>query len=850
MQTNILKKANAIIFSRSQRYIVLLGIVAVFLIVFSIYIPNFANMMTVTNLIRQAAVFTILAAGMTLVIMVGGIDLSVGANIALSGAVAAHAINAFGPYTATGGVVGIVVTLLMGVAVGALNGFLCGYLRITAFITTLAVQFLCRGLTLVITDSARIVVTNPFFNWLGSFHWNWGGMVIPALVVVLFPFIFLCIWCMRNLRYGIKVYAVGGNAQAAHASGIDSRKVVFSAYVITGLLCGLAAIIVIGRASSAQPLAGIGLEFTVITAVVLGGTSLLGGVGTMKGTFLGCLLMAVILQGINMVHVQAFWNDIIMGVCVLAAVLADRTLVKAKGDFRFTWGRKAVQKVESTTVHNKKNQQPRILELENISKSFSGAVALNNVSIKLESGRVHAIMGENGAGKSTLIKILSGVYKRDSGVIKIDGVPVEIHSTVDSQKAGISVIYQEFALIPELNIAQNIFLGKEIRKGGVFLAVNEMKSRAFELIQKINFSAGVESKVRNLKVSQQQMVEIAKALGSNSWMTVMDEPTSAITDADKNELFDVIREMKEAGMAVVYVSHRMSEIFEICDDITVLRDGEHVATMKASETNEQELIKLMVGRDIKDIYSNQKAAKGDVVFRAENLVCNGVFGPISLEVRAGEVLGLSGLMGAGRTEVARCIFGLDKLDNGMMWLHGKELFVRSPSEALAKGICYVSEDRRREGIIPLRSIKENISLANLRQISTSFLVKEDKQEILYNEYREKFSIKATSGDQQIVRLSGGNQQKCCLAKMLACKPKLLILDEPTRGIDVGAKAEIHKLIEQLAQQGVAIILISSELPEILGACDRIVVLSGGSITGEFGADEATQEKVMTCAMKN
>ena len=492
----------------------------------------------------------------------------------------------------------------------------------------------------------------------------------------------------------------------------------------------------------------------------------------------------------------------------------------------------------------------KVLELKDVSKAYPGVVALDHVSLDLKRGEVLALMGENGAGKSTLIKIISGIYQKDGGTLSIDGIPVDIHSAADSQKLGIAVIYQEFALIPELNIAQNAFLGKEKRKWNLFLSGPEMEKETGKYMDLLHLRTSVTRKVRDLSVSQQQMVEIAKAMGSDSWLVVMDEPTSAITDADKEELFKVIREMKAAGMAIVYVSHRMGEIFEICDDVTVLRDGEYIATKKVSETTEQELTRLMVGREVNDVFLREKVSVDQAeepVFKVENLSRRGAFDPISFEVRAGEVLGLSGLMGAGRTEIARCIFGLDRPDSGRMWLNGQEIHITSPKKALSQGICYVSEDRRREGIIPLRSLKENICLADLSQILKGFVVDEGKQEALYEEYQQKFRIKAVSGEQPIERLSGGNQQKCCLARMLACRPTLLILDEPTRGIDVGAKKEIHQLIEKMAKEHMAIILISSELPEILGACDRILVLSEGSLTGTFQGSEATEEGIMECA---
>ncbi len=832
----------------AKRYLILLGIVAVFFIIFSFTITNFASAMTLTNLIRQSSVFTILSVGMTLVIIVGGIDLSVGANIALSGAVAAIVLNYVGAETISGAVAGLIAALAVSTLIGVINGFLCGYLGISAFIATLAMQTFCKGLTLLLTDSQRIVVSNTIFKWLGNGQWNVGGFVIPTVVIVLVVFIVFWMWAIKNLKFGIQLYAVGGNPKAAHASGINSKRFIFFTYVITGIICGIATIITVGRASSAQPLAGEGLEFTVITAVVLGGTSLMGGIGTIGGTFLGCLLMGIITLGINMINISVFWNYIIKGVCVLLAVLADQTIASAKDLF--------VKKEKSLSADNHKaievmhTNTHHVLELQHICKSFSGVPVLKDVSLKIEGGKVHALMGENGAGKSTLVKILSGAYTKNSGSIVMDGIPVEIHSTLDARKLGVSVIYQEFALVPELSITQNAFLGKEKRRGRLFLSIAEMAKETEKFMDKLNLKVNVGRKVRSLSVSQQQMVEIAKAMSADSWLVIMDEPTSAITDADKEKLFHVIREMKAAGIAIIYVSHRLQEIFEICDEVTVLRDGEYITTMPVKETNEQELTKLMVGREVNDVFSREKAEidwNARPVLKVENLGRKGAFEPVSFEVRSGEVLGLSGLMGAGRTEIARCIFGLDHYDSGSIYLNGRQIKVTSPKEALKHGICYVSEDRQREGIIPLRSLKENISLADLGQICTNGLIDEEKQNVLYEEYQAKLRIKATSGEQQIARLSGGNQQKCCLAKMLACKPTLLILDEPTRGIDVGAKKEIHQLIEKMAKEQMAIILISSELPEILGASDRILVLSEGRVTGEFKAEEATEEAIMRCA---
>ena len=830
-----------------KRYLFLGAIILAFFILFSIRIPNFFQLVTITNLVRQSAVILILSIGMMLVILTGGIDLSVGATMALSGAAAAVTIQTVGEQSVAGAAAGMAAALLVGALVGAVNGYLCGYLEISPFMVTLAMQTLTRGLTMMITDGSRIVVKNQAFNWLGGGQWNLGGFIVPHVSLVLVIVVAAALFWMRNFSMGIKLYAVGGNKTAAYASGIPVKFQVFQTYFISGLLCGLAAIITIGRSGSAQPLAGNGLEFDVITAVVMGGVSLLGGVGTMAGIFLGALLLGVLTLGINMLDIPSYSNYVIKGIFVLVAVLSNevteivKEAVQAGKDIRAVSDNdKVLEKMKKGTAHT--------LELQKIKKSFSGVPALKGVSLKIQSGKVHALLGENGAGKSTLIKILSGVYQKDEGQIEIDGLPVSIHSTADSRKLGISVIYQEFALVPELSIVQNIFLGKELRKGGIFLVMREMAQSTRKVVERLHFQYDVNKKVRNLSVSQQQMVEIAKAFSSNSWLVVMDEPTSAITEADKEKLFQIIREMKKQGLAVVYISHRMSEIFEIADEVTVLRDGEQVKTLPICETDENELTKLMVGREVKDIFNREHLEPGKVVLEVKNLKRNGVFEPISFQVRQGEVLGLSGLMGAGRTEIARCLFGMDAWDGGEIWLNGEQVQIHSPREALKKGICYVSEDRRGEGIIPLRGVRENICLSAMDQMCSHGYRKKDQERRLGQEYMEKFRIKAASQQQPIGNLSGGNQQKCCLAKMLACGPSLIILDEPTRGIDVGAKAEIHRLISDLVKQKIAVILISSELPEVIGASDRIIVLAEGRKTGEFTADEAGQEAIMERAM--
>ena len=491
-----------------------------------------------------------------------------------------------------------------------------------------------------------------------------------------------------------------------------------------------------------------------------------------------------------------------------------------------------------------------VLELRHIVKVFPGVRALDDVSLTIKRGTIHALCGENGAGKSTLMKILSGVYTKDEGEILINGVPAQIRSPADSERIGISVIYQELANIPELNVSQNVNLGKELSNGArILLDTKRMEQKTRSLLDRFQLQVGVRQKIDQLTVGQQQMVEIAKAFGSNAWIVVMDEPTSAITEADKENLFKIIRELKENNIAVVYISHRMSEIFEIADEITILRDGRQVIAGPVSEFDENKVIRHMVGRELNDIFTREKGAPGEEVLRVENLSRKGAFEPISFSVHAGEVLGFSGLMGAGRTEIMRCIFGLDRPDSGAIYLGGKKLEIRCPLDAIKAGIAMVSEDRRREGIIPHMTVRENTTLAALPWISRFGWIDAKKDLSITEEYIDSLNVKTPSTEQLIMNLSGGNQQKVCLAKWLNRSPKVVILDEPTRGIDVAAKVEIYNLMNELKKQGIGVLFVSSEMPEVLGISDRIIVMCDGRVTGELDPRETTQNEVLEYATR-
>jgi len=826
---------------RKKQALVLICVALAFAAFYSITVPYFFTVESITNIIRQSSVMIILAMGMTFVILMGSIDLSVGSNIAISGVVTAIVINATGGTTIWSAILGIVVAIATSTAFGLLNGVLVGRFKINSFMATMATQFIGRGLTLFLTNGTRIVVSNETFNALGSAIIPIGGFGFPAMAFVMIPVVIVSILILERSRFGRMTYAAGGNPLAAIASGINYRVQSVKVFGFMGLLCGIATIITIGRASSAQPTAGQGIEFDVITAVVLGGISLAGGKGSIKNTLLGTLIISVLYLGINMIDTPIFFNTIIKGAAILFAIIINDSKL-------YKWN--MISRKDSEKMSSAKNalSKEHTLVLKNVSKYFPGVQALKDVTFEIKSGQVHAIAGENGAGKSTLIKILSGVYRMDDGEILLDGQPIQILSPSDAKKAGISVIYQELALVPELSVPQNVYLGKEqTLRFRALLNIKEMRNNTKKILSTFNLSLDMNQKVSSLAVGKQQMVEIAKAVSEDSWIVVMDEPTSAISEADKQVLFQMIQDLKAQGVAIVYITHRMQEIFEIADEVTVLRDGKHIVTVPVNQIAEKQLIRYMVDRDLKDIFSRERTSLSDVVLRVENLYKKGVFEPISFEVRAGEVLGMGGLIGAGRTEICRCIFGLDPYDGGEIYLNGKKVEIKSPSDALGKGIAYVSEDRRMEGIFPDLNVKNNITMATLREISRHGFVDHSRETALAHEYIEKLRIKTSSDMTLIGNLSGGNQQKACLAKMMCKHPKIMILDEPTRGIDVGAKAEIHKLIEGLAKEGIAIILISSELPELIGSSDRIVVLFEGLATAMIGAENFSQEEIMKYA---
>jgi inositol transport system ATP-binding protein len=489
-----------------------------------------------------------------------------------------------------------------------------------------------------------------------------------------------------------------------------------------------------------------------------------------------------------------------------------------------------------------------IVSLKGIMKSFPGVQALKNVSIDIYPGEIHALMGENGAGKSTLVKILSGMYGMDQGEITYKGKKVVFSTIAEGLKAGISMVHQELTPIEDMTISENIFLGREsVHKLTHILDRKELNKKTRVLLQGLDIHLEPSKKMHELSVAELQLVEIAKVVSLNSDLVIMDEPTSAISDREVEMLFTILNKLKSEGVAIIYISHKLDEIFRISDRITVLRDGELIRTCKAEELTPNELITLMVGRELKEQFPKCKAEIGEVVLEVENYSKANQFSNVSFLVKKGEILGIAGLMGAGRTELVETIFGLRKPEAGKLKMHGKTIVIRSPKDAIRYGIAFVPEDRKMIGLNLISSVKDNITLTSLKNYCRYGFVNREKERKIADESIERLRISTPHRAQRVSNLSGGNQQKVVIAKWLLTNAEVVIMDEPTRGIDVGAKAEIYTIISDLARQGKAVIMISSEMPEIIGMSDRVIVLSEGRITGEIKRNELAQERIMAMA---
>ncbi len=489
------------------------------------------------------------------------------------------------------------------------------------------------------------------------------------------------------------------------------------------------------------------------------------------------------------------------------------------------------------------------LEMRNITKHFGGVKALTDVSFKVEPHEIHALIGENGAGKSTLMKILSGAYKRDRGEILIDGTPVNINNPKDAKDLGIAVIYQEFMAAPDLTVAENIYID-QLAAGKALINWKELRRKAKEQLSRLGFDdISPTTKVRDLSVAYQQVVEICKNLTRNSKVLVLDEPTAVLTFSEIKKLFDILRKLRDEGVSIIYISHRLEELFELSDHITVLKDGEYVGTVDTDSIEKSELVTMMVGREMSQLFSDRNAVIGEEVLRVENLNAGKMVQDISFSVRAGEIVGFSGLVGSGRTEIMKVLFGADKKTSGKVTYFGKEVNFRNPKEAIQNGFGMLPENRKEEGLLLKQSVRMNSTLSVLfSKIAPRGIINHKKEKQYVKELLASMSTKYGNTEDNADSLSGGNQQKIALAKWIAADCKCMVFDEPTRGVDIGAKEEIYKIMNDLAEKGMAIIMISSEMPEIIGMCDRVIVMRQGRITGEYSKESMNENNMIKSAM--
>ena len=483
-----------------------------------------------------------------------------------------------------------------------------------------------------------------------------------------------------------------------------------------------------------------------------------------------------------------------------------------------------------------------ILSLQGISKEFPGVKALDNVSINIERGTIHGLVGENGAGKSTLIKILAGIYQPNAGKVVLDGKDYNFANPIEARKAGVSVVHQEIKLAEPLSVAENMFLGNILMKGKL-VDWKGMRARAQEIVDDLGMDIDINAQVSSLTVARKQIVEIMHAINNNSKILVMDEPSAVLTNRELEVMFRIVRQLREKGITIIYISHRLDEVFDLCDNVSVLRDGQHIDTLPIGELTRTKLINMMVGREMGQEYPKVQLPIGEAILKVENLNC-GMLKDISFEVKAGEIFGISGLVGAGRTELARAVLGIDKMESGTVTVKGRKVKYRTFSDAIKDGLGLIPEDRKLQGLVQITTVKRNTTMVNPKRILKHGIIDSKLEAALATEYSKKLHVATPSIETEVQYLSGGNQQKVVIAKWLFQESEILFLDEPTRGIDVGAKAEIYRLMTEMVKEGKTVIMISSEMPELLGMCDRIMVMHEGRKMGELMAEEATQEKIM------
>ncbi|XID90892.1 ATP-binding cassette domain-containing protein [Paenibacillaceae bacterium WGS1546] len=808
--------------------------------VFGINEPNFLGGSNFINMGHQMAITVLIGFAMTAVILAKGIDLSVGASMAFAGMVGGKLYASGLPPLFC-----LMATLLVGALVGVLNGFLVSYVKISPFIATFGTMALCRGASLILSDAQSIPVNDAVMNALGSSTF----LGIPITIYLIAVGLVVSWIALNRTTFGRSVFAVGGNFEAAQSSAINSKRIQFMTYVLAGAFAGLAAILMFGRVQSAQPLAGMGLEFDVIMAVVIGGTKLSGGVGGVIGTLFGAILVTLIRSGLSFFGTPQEVTYIVTGSMILISVLLyEAKITKFRGRSSPKSGAGESPAAAGSATRTASASGVRTLRLDGISKIYGSFRALDGISFELRSGEIVALVGENGAGKSTMVKTMSGVIQPSEGTLVLDGEPVQLKSPKHAREAGIGVIHQHYSLVMELTIAENLFLGRELRwlKFGT-MQRGKMRKIAQELLDEFQIPLSPNDKVADLTVGQRQLIEVLKATLGNPWLIIMDEPTSSLAKSEVEKLFKLIEQLKEKNVCILYISHKMEELYKLCTRAVVLRDGKFIGDVKLSDTTEEKIISMMVGRDIENVFPYVKADPKEVVLEADNLGDGNLLKSASFQVRRGEIVVLAGLMGSGRSEVMNCIFGLSKVHNGSFTVKGKKITKTTPKRMTAMKVAFVPEDRLYSGFVPMMSNRHNLSLYWMNLKQKFGFIPMDQEKKMVADMIAKLNVRPPEPNKATIQLSGGNQQKIVLGKWLAVEPDILLLDDPTRGVDVGAKSEIHQLIADMKAKGMAILMVSSELPEALNVADRIIVMHEGRTVAEL-AHGATETEVMNYAL--
>ncbi|MBB3979890.1 ribose transport system ATP-binding protein [Rhizobium azooxidifex] len=811
--------------------LLLVMLIAVAVACFSFARPTFFSVSNLLSIGQQSSIVAIVALGMTGVIVARGIDISVGGTMAATGIIAAIVLQATGS-----GVLAILAAIGSGAAFGGLNALLVAGLGISPFIATLGTMALTKGAALSLSGAASIPVSDPFMLWLGQ--GSLAGVPAGFLLAVALCGVWLCF--LRYTSHGRSFFAVGGNPVAARASLISVVGIRSLTYVLAGMSAGTATVIAIGRLGSAQPLAGNGLEFAAITAAVVGGASLSGGKGSPFGTLLGAIAVGTITAGLAFLQFSQQIVYMVSGGLILVAVLL-------RGDL--SWSALVRTASPGAVSLTSRGDETCLLDVAGLTKQFSGIKVLNDVSFRLRGGEVVALLGENGAGKSTLVKCISGVYVPDGGRVQFGALPKEAFA---EDGADIAVIHQHFSLVPDLTIAESLSLGNEPQSFGL-LKRSSMRSKAKAALSEVGLTRDVDVPVRLLTVGERQMLEVAKALLSSARLIVMDEPTSALSNRERDRLYTIVRKLAGEGRCVLYISHKMEEVRELAGRAIVLRDGRMVGDVPMQEADDRALVHMMVGRSLENVFPWVEAPLGPVAIEVKGLRTSGLVADVSFSVRRGEVVGLAGLMGSGRTDILRCIAGLDPYASGEIRLHGDRMSTGAQGFASSKGVAFVPEDRRLEGLVGGMNVRDNLALVWMRRGSKFGLVSLATLRRNAAALIRQLDIRPPDPGKPAGTLSGGNQQKVVIGKWLAVNPSIILLDEPTSGVDVGAKSEIHSVIGKLKSEGAAILLVSSELPELLGVSDRVVVVSGGRSVGEMPrgtSEEAVMELAFSTTPKS